>query len=67
MAGRAGRNHESAYIHLLFNEADRALNEFILQRGGAPSRAVLAKVYLFFTETGSIKTALVGGNTKFTC
>lgn len=54
LAGRAGRNHESAYIHLLFNEADRALNEFILQRG-APSRAVLAKVYLFLLKQAPLK------------
>ena len=45
LSGRAGRNHQAAKIHLLFNQQDRQLNELILQ-GSAPTRAVLAKFYL---------------------
>jgi len=46
LAGRAGRNHQEAFIHVLFNEQDKKLNEIILE-GVAPNREILGKVYLF--------------------
>jgi single-stranded-DNA-specific exonuclease len=43
-AGRAGRDGESASIHLLFGEKDRGLNEFILERA-APKLETLRRLY----------------------
>lgn len=43
-AGRAGRNGDDAFVHLLFTEKDRRLNEFILERE-APTLAVLRRIY----------------------
>jgi single-stranded-DNA-specific exonuclease len=44
MAGRAGRDGLDARIHLLYGEADRRINDFIIARS-APSLAVLRELY----------------------
>lgn len=43
-AGRAGRDGNDAFVHLLFNERDRRLNEYILERE-APSLPALRRIY----------------------
>jgi len=43
-AGRAGRDGAPAQIHLLFNEADRNLNEFIIERE-SPTVPLLREIY----------------------
>lgn len=43
-AGRAGRDGAPAQIHLLFGEADRRINEFLIERG-APSLQLLRELY----------------------
>ncbi len=43
-AGRAGRDGDPARIHLLYGEADRRINDFIISRD-APSLAVLRELY----------------------
>jgi single-stranded-DNA-specific exonuclease len=43
-AGRAGRDGGPASVHLLFNERDRRLNEFILERD-APTISTLRSLY----------------------
>lgn len=43
-AGRAGRDGEAAQIHLLFGDADRRINEFIIDRA-APTLPVLRELY----------------------
>jgi single-stranded-DNA-specific exonuclease len=43
-AGRAGRDGDSANIHLLFSDADRRINEFIIDQE-APTLAVLREIY----------------------
>lgn len=43
-AGRAGRDGQPAQIHLLFGQADRTINEFIIDRD-APTLAVLRELY----------------------
>ncbi len=43
-AGRAGRDGEAAYVHLLFSESDRRINEFIIDRE-APTLFVLRRLY----------------------
>jgi len=57
LAGRAGRNNQEAYIHILFGEQDRKLNEFILS-GVAPSRDVLIRVYLYLREQARAQNPL---------
>lgn len=49
LAGRAGRNQEEAFIHVLFNDKDKKLNEFILE-SVTPTRDVLGKLYLFLRD-----------------
>lgn len=49
LSGRAGRDRRDAYIHMIFGERDRRLNEFILE-SAAPSREVLGKLYLYLRE-----------------
>lgn len=49
LSGRAGRNNEEAYIHILFNDRDKLLNEFILE-SATPTRDVLGKLYIFLRE-----------------
>jgi single-stranded-DNA-specific exonuclease len=49
LSGRAGRNNEEAFIHILFGEKDKTLNELILE-GTVPSREMLGKVYLFIRD-----------------
>lgn len=49
LAGRAGRDGETAFIHLLYGETDRSLNEIILETT-CPERPVLAKIYQFFCK-----------------
>ncbi|HZZ65018.1 MAG TPA: helicase-related protein [Candidatus Baltobacteraceae bacterium] len=43
-AGRAGRDGEAAGIHLLFNERDRRINEFIIDQE-APTLNVMRAIY----------------------
>ncbi|MGZ3522780.1 MAG: helicase-related protein [Vulcanimicrobiaceae bacterium] len=43
-AGRAGRDGAEAYIHLVFGEQDRRINEFIIDRE-APTINVLRELY----------------------
>lgn len=43
-AGRAGRDGAPAQIHLLFGDADRRINEFIIDRA-APTLPVLRELY----------------------
>ena len=43
-SGRAGRDGETARIHLLFGERDRSINEFIIERD-APTLHTLRNVY----------------------
>ncbi|MBV8645574.1 MAG: DEAD/DEAH box helicase, partial [Candidatus Eremiobacteraeota bacterium] len=43
-AGRAGRDGADASIHLLFGEADRRINDFIIERE-APTLETLRKLY----------------------
>jgi len=57
LAGRAGRNNEEAFVHILFGERDRKLNEFILE-GATPSREVLVKVYLYLRELAQTENPL---------
>lgn len=45
-SGRAGRNGEKAYIHLLFGGLDTKINDFILRKE-VPSIEVLRAVYLY--------------------
>lgn len=52
LSGRAGRNHEEAYIHILFGQKDKHLNEFILE-SAVPSREALGKLYLLLREKAS--------------
>lgn len=63
LAGRAGRNNEEAFVHILFGAKDRALNEFILE-GVTPSREVLVKVYLYLRERAKIDNPLCVTNTE---
>lgn len=48
-SGRAGRDGESAWIHLLYNQQDVEINRFIL-RSKAPDREVLAALYRVLTR-----------------
>lgn len=43
-SGRAGRDGAPAQVHLLFSDADRRINEFIIDRE-APTLAVLRQLY----------------------
>jgi single-stranded-DNA-specific exonuclease len=43
-AGRAGRDGHAAYIHLLFGESDRRINEFIIDQE-SPTLNVLRAIY----------------------
>ncbi len=43
-AGRAGRDGAAAYIHLLFGERDRRLNDYIIAKN-APSLSTLRELY----------------------
>lgn len=44
LAGRAGRDGQEAYIHLIYGERDQAVNELILSRT-CPNRSTLGNVY----------------------
>lgn len=57
LSGRAGRNNEDAYIHIVFNEKDKKLNEFILE-SVVPSREVLGKLYLYLREQAQASNPL---------
>lgn len=43
-AGRAGRDGADAFVHLLYGESDRRINDFIIDRG-APTIATLRRLY----------------------
>jgi single-stranded-DNA-specific exonuclease len=51
-AGRAGRDGESASIHLLFGEKDRGINDFIIERA-APKLETLRRLYAAMKRLGS--------------
>ena len=44
MSGRAGRDGNDAYIHLMYSERDAAINEHVLE-GSAPERSALIALY----------------------
>ncbi len=44
MSGRAGRDGEDAFIHLMYSERDAAINEHVLE-GSAPNRDALIALY----------------------
>lgn len=48
-AGRAGRDGSPAYVHLLYGESDRRINEFIIDRD-APTLTVLRRLYAGMKE-----------------
>ncbi|MGH7736677.1 MAG: helicase-related protein [Candidatus Tyrphobacter sp.] len=43
-AGRAGRDGAAAFVHLLYGEQDRRINEFIIDRS-APTLSLLRRLY----------------------
>jgi single-stranded-DNA-specific exonuclease len=51
-AGRAGRDGEDAWIHLLFGETDRRINDFIIDRA-APTLETLRRLYAATKRLGS--------------
>lgn len=57
MAGRAGRDGADARIHLLFNEEDRKINDFVMSLA-APSKDLLRQIYNEFrrwNDNGEIR------------
>lgn len=52
MSGRCGRDGKDAIIHLLYNSADAAINEKILNAGN-PNRNSCAKAYKWIQSQGS--------------
>ncbi|MDX9870990.1 MAG: single-stranded-DNA-specific exonuclease RecJ [Clostridia bacterium] len=63
LSGRAGRNNEEAYIHILFGERDRTLNELILE-SAAPSRELLGKLYVLLRDKAKETNPLVLTNAE---
>lgn len=63
LSGRAGRDNEEAFVHILFGAKDRQLNEFILE-GVTPSREVLVKVYLYLREQAKIDNPVCLANAE---
>jgi len=53
-SGRAGRDGEAAWIHLLYNQQDVQINRFIL-RSKAPDRQMLAALYRVLTRTAGLE------------
>ena len=51
LAGRAGRDGEKAYIHLLYNEKDKRVNELLLAES-CPQREVLVNFYKVLRTLG---------------
>lgn len=62
MSGRAGRDNEDAWVHLLFGPQDARINERILS-GAAPERADLATLYRGLT--GLAREAAQEGEESF--
>lgn len=52
LSGRAGRNSQEAFVHLIFGQHDRKLNDFILS-AITPPREVLVRVYLYLRDQAS--------------
>lgn len=52
MSGRAGRDNQDAWVHLLFGPNDARINERILS-AAAPERADLATLYRGLTQLGA--------------
>lgn len=63
LAGRAGRNNEEAFIHMLFGKKDKSLNELILE-GSAPTREMLGKVYLYLRQLAKTANPLQLSNVE---
>ena len=61
LSGRAGRDGKPAWIHLLYQKADEALNLRLL-RQGAPDRDMLGAFYLYLKEL-TAKSKGSGGKT----
>lgn len=61
LSGRAGRDGKPAWIHLLYQKADEALNLRLL-RQGAPDRDMLGAFYLYLKEL-KVKSKGSGGKT----
>lgn len=58
LAGRAGRDGKPAFIHLLYRETDRSLNEIILS-SACPQRPVLANIYQFICNQAAPNGVIV--------
>lgn len=64
LSGRAGRDNQQAFIHMIFGEKDKKLNELILE-SAAPSREVLAKFYLYLRNQANTQNPLEITNQQF--
>lgn len=51
-SGRAGRDGEKSYVHLLFGELDERINTFIVKKG-APSKEILKMLYSYLRQTSN--------------
>ncbi|MCL1804395.1 MAG: single-stranded-DNA-specific exonuclease RecJ [Clostridiales bacterium] len=57
LSGRAGRDGQTARIHLLYNKKDEELNRLLL-REEAPDREVLGGFYLYLREKAAVANPL---------
>ncbi len=65
LSGRAGRNRQEAFVHLLFGRRDRQLNEFILA-SVTPPREVMGIVYIFLRDQAAKNNPLNLTNAEIT-
>ncbi len=61
LAGRAGRNNEEAFIHIIFGEKDKKLNRMILEEN-SPNREVLGKLYCCLRDKKAVQPLLLTNN-----
>ncbi len=61
MAGRAGRDGKTSFIHLLYDKKDASINKSLLSRL-APDRDTMAQVYRYIR---SMQNSMQGQNIKF--
>lgn len=61
LAGRAGRNNEEAFIHIIFGEKDKKLNKMILEEN-SPNREVLGKLYCCLRDKKAVQPLLLTNN-----
>lgn len=64
LSGRAGRDNEEAYIHMIFGEKDKKLNKMIIE-SAAPSREVLARFYMYLRSQANAQNPLEMTNQQF--